>query len=221
MSYTDILEGDSIDFAYGTKKVLSGIYLPCATGKVTGLLGRNGAGKSTLLNILFGTTKPDNGSVRWNSSYIKKPFAVPGLINYMPQHPCIPGHLTIKKLLQIAPIVRHRIDTFLNNSIVSRHFTTPFNELSTGERKLLEALLFLHMDNKFVLLDEPFSFLSPLQIDLLLPIIRQQTENKGVLLTDHRYEFVLNISDEVLLLKNMTLLQIKNRQDLAHAGYIN
>jgi ABC-type multidrug transport system ATPase subunit len=214
-----VLEGDSIDFHYGSHSVLVGAYIKCETGKVTGLLGRNGAGKSTLFNILFGTASPGGGSVKWNSKYITSAFQKRGLVSYMPQFASIPTHLTFKELLTLFDCDGNQVERVLCHEVVKKHFNTRFFKLSTGERKLLEALLFLHSRSHFVLLDEPFSFLSPLQVEQLLPVIRSQAQVKGILLTDHRYQQVIDSSDTVLLLKNGSVNLIQGIGDLKHAGY--
>ncbi|WOK08889.1 ABC transporter ATP-binding protein [Imperialibacter roseus] len=220
MTQHHVLEGDSIDFRYGDHSVLTGVYIKCETGKVTGLLGRNGTGKSTLFNILFGTASPGGGSVRWNSKYVRSAFRKNGLVSYMPQFPSIPGHLSFKKLLKLFGYDDDQVEEVLSYHLVKKHFTTRISNLSTGERKLLEALLLLHSRSHFVLLDEPFSFLSPLQVEQLLPVVRSQARTKGILLTDHRYQQVIDSSDTVLLLKNGSVHPIQGIDGLKSLGYI-
>jgi ABC-type multidrug transport system ATPase subunit len=220
MTQQHVLEGDSIDFHYGSHSVLTGVYIKCETGKVTGLLGRNGAGKSTLFNILFGAASPGSGSVRWNSKYVRNAFQKSGLISYMPQFPSIPGRLSFKKLLALFDYDGDQIEEVFGHHLVKKHFNVPLSRLSTGERKFLEALLLLHCRSHFVLLDEPFSFLSPLQVEQLLPVIRSQARMKGVLLTDHRYQEVIDVSDTVLLLRNGSVNRIQGIDDLRYAGYV-
>jgi ABC-type multidrug transport system ATPase subunit len=221
MNLSHVLEGDSIDFRYGDRSVLAGVYIKCETGRITGLLGRNGAGKSTLFNILFGTANPGGGSVRWNSKYIKTAFLKPGLVSYMPQFPSIPPHLTFKKLLQLVDYDGYQVAQVLSHELVKKCFATRFGNLSTGERKFLEALLFLYSRKNFVLLDEPFSFLSPLQIEQLIPVIQKQSKQKGILLTDHRYQYVIDVSDEVLLLKGGFIRPVQGIEGLKDAGYVS
>ncbi|MGS0014500.1 ATP-binding cassette domain-containing protein, partial [Escherichia coli] len=70
---THILEADGIQLSFYERKILSGIYLQCETGKITGLLGRNGQGKSCLMKIMFGSL-PAEKSIRFDRVSIVTPF---------------------------------------------------------------------------------------------------------------------------------------------------
>ena len=65
-------EADSVQLEFGSKKILSDVYLKCETGQVTGILGRNGEGKSCLMNIIYGSLKPQNKSIRFNNVFLSQ-----------------------------------------------------------------------------------------------------------------------------------------------------
>jgi len=67
------LEFDGIQFSYGTRPVLSDVYIKNETGQVTGLLGRNGSGKSTLLRVVFGSVYCITRSVRIDGLPVGEP----------------------------------------------------------------------------------------------------------------------------------------------------
>ncbi|MBC8984356.1 ATP-binding cassette domain-containing protein [Pedobacter sp. N36a] len=68
------LEIDSVSLQFGSRTILSDVYLKCETGKITGLLGRNGTGKSSLMNLIFGTLVPGNKSVRFDGQAVPKAY---------------------------------------------------------------------------------------------------------------------------------------------------
>lgn len=221
MKDTHTLEGDSIHFSFGQRKILSGVYIQLQTGQVTGLLGRNGSGKSTLLNVLFGELRSADGTVRWNAGYVRKPYLVRDLVAYMPQKPCFPERLTFNKALSLFGADTEQVAEAVEAcGVTSRVATQPLGQLSLGERKLLEVLLFLNCRHRFLLLDEPFSFLSPVQVQMLKPLIAATAKQKGILVTDHRYEEVLDLSHKIYLLREASLWPITSRKDLSQHGYI-
>jgi ABC-type multidrug transport system ATPase subunit len=58
------MQVDSVMKAFGTKQVLTDVFLTCDQGEIIGLLGRNGSGKSTLLKIIFGSLAADQKFVK-------------------------------------------------------------------------------------------------------------------------------------------------------------
>lgn len=81
-----VLEVDGVQVQFNDRNILSGIYLKCETGTITGLLGRNGSGKSCLMNAICGTLHCEK-SVRINRLSVPQAFKRPGLLAYLPQFP--------------------------------------------------------------------------------------------------------------------------------------
>ena len=82
------------------------------------------------------------------------------------------------------------------------------------------AMLVLYSRVKFVMLDEPFTNLFPLQIEQLKTHILDQSQHKGIIITDHIFEHVIGISTKLVMLKNGKSMEVKDRQELIHAGYL-
>ncbi|MDV7398727.1 hypothetical protein RZS08_45395, partial [Arthrospira platensis SPKY1] len=95
-----------------------------------------------------------------------------------------------------------------------------FDELSGGQRRMLEALLVLESDASFSLLDEPFSHLMPLHVEVLEAAIARLRSRKGILLTDHQYRNVMAIADVLYVLKDGVLQPALTAEDLREQGYI-
>ncbi|HCR76306.1 MAG TPA: ABC transporter ATP-binding protein, partial [Chryseobacterium sp.] len=89
-----------------------------------------------------------------------------------------------------------------------------------GEKKIVEVVLILYSDSNFILLDKPFNALSPKMIVEIQRIIKEQSQQKGIILSDHRYKEVLEVSDEIYLLSDSYLRQIKDLKELQRHGYL-
>ncbi|NML65327.1 ATP-binding cassette domain-containing protein [Hymenobacter sp. RP-2-7] len=201
-----VLEADGIRVLFDGRPVLTDIYLRVQTGQIVGLLGRNGSGKSTLLQTIFGARPVPDASVRVNGRRAVPAFQTPGLLNYLPQAAALPASLPLgraARLLQVDaeaatanfPELRPQLAGFLH-------------ELSGGSARLLQALLLLHAPTAFSLLDEPFSGVMPLHVEALAREMQALKVRKGLVITDHRYEAVLAVSDVVYLLHQGRLRQL-------------
>ncbi|SDE27791.1 ATP-binding cassette domain-containing protein [Niabella drilacis] len=196
--------------------ILSDIRLQCHEHRVTGLLGRNGSGKSCLFQIIYGLL-PAEKSVQLNGHIVYDAYKHPHLVTSLPQFHFIPPSATIRTV-------------FKNFGLDPAAFTALFPELragnntaigklSTGERRLVETYVIIKSPSRFSLLDEPFSGLSPVQVEKLMQLIRTETQNKGFLITDHHYRQVMAISDDVYVLKNAKTYFVTADEDLDLLGY--
>ena len=80
--------------------------------------------------------------------------------------------------------------------------------------------LVLMSDAEFVILDEPFSNISPNCIEKMQALIREQKASKGIIVSDHLYEAIIEITDDLFLLRDGYTFPIKSREDLVRNGYI-
>ena len=103
---------------------------------------------------------------------------------------------------------------------LSKISETEYRNLSGGEQKFLECLWVLSQPGSYALLDEPFSGISPLQIELLQQSIRTSAQTKGIILTDHLYQPLLSISNRIILLHNNAIYSIKEESDLILYNYL-
>jgi len=214
----NILEIDSVILAFGLKKVLQDVYLKCETVSITGLLGRNGSGKSCLLNILFGELDALDKSIRINGNYLDTAHTFCPDIKYLPQNNFIPKSLKVSRVFndfgldfKAFCILFPMYSAFKNQRI---------NSLSGGQIRIIEIYVVLLSNAKFCLLDEPFSEVMPLHVDTIKQLIIQQKENKGIIITDHLYRHVLDISDHLYVIKNGKTYIAKDKNDLIKLGYL-
>ncbi len=214
----NLLEIDGVLLEFGLKKVLQDIYFKAETGQITGLLGRNGSGKSSLLNILFGELNPVNKSIRLNGSFIDTTKKLNKDIKYLPQANFIPNALTLNRVfsdfnLDLSEFISH-FPQF------QKYYNSPMHLLSGGERRVVELYIILVSESKFCLLDEPFSEIMPLHVETFKQLMIKEKEKKGIVITDHMYRHVLDISDNMYVLKNGKTYVAKDKNDLEKLGYL-
>ncbi|HEX8327032.1 MAG TPA: ATP-binding cassette domain-containing protein [Hymenobacter sp.] len=215
-----VLEADGIKVAFSGRAILSNVYLRVQTGQIVGLLGRNGTGKSTLLQTVFGARAVPDASVRVNNQRVVPAFQTPGLLNYLPQVPLLPGHLSLR---QAARLLRVDIDQATRNfPELHPHLDGRLGEVSGGTARLVQVLLLLHADTVFSLFDEPFTGIMPVHVEALATEMQQVAQRKGLLLSDHRYAEVLALCDVVYLLHHGRLLRlgVNPREELRDYGYL-
>jgi ABC-type multidrug transport system ATPase subunit len=213
-----ILEFDGIQFSHDERTLLTGIYMKCAVGSVTGLLGRNGSGKSTLLKLAFGSLRTELISVRINQKPIDQPSFTSRQIAYLPQDSFVPDELTLRQILKLYEVPENKI--FHSFPELREDILKSAGQLSGGRLRLFEVLLILNSKVSFCLLDEPFTGLTPLWIERLVDYINEIKSSKGIILSDHLYRQVVGLSDSLYLLTNGKTYLIKNEMDLIHRGYL-
>lgn len=210
------LEADSIELSFDGRKILSSIYLKCETGKITGLLGRNGQGKTCLMKIMYGSM-PCEKSVRFDQVAFSEAYQQPNLVRYLPQFNFIPKSLSLKRIFQDFELVYSAFGKMFPE-FVSK-YTTAVGSLSGGERRLVELYVILKSRSQFAILDEPFTHLNPIQIDKVKDLLREEKKHKGLLITDHLYQHIVDICDNLYVLSDGKTHVTKNRGDIDTFGY--
>lgn len=208
---------DSLSVSRVGKNIITDLYLTCGPNEVVGIVGRNGSGKSTLMNIIFGQTKPDFAFMRCNGVKFEKGYRMKEIV-YLPQGGFLPRELLLSEALRFFEI--DDLD-LLELPFIQQNFKNRLGSLSLGMIRFFETLLILHTKHSFSLLDEPFIGLSPIYIDLIKEHIQLVKHRKGILISDHYFRQVMDISDRLYLLKDSRLVQVFNEDDLVFGGYLN
>lgn len=208
---------DSLSFSRGGKNIITNLYLTCGPNEVVGIVGRNGSGKSTLMNIIFGQTKPDFAFMRCNGVKFEKGYQTKEIV-YLPQGGFLPRELLLSEALRFFEIDDPDL---LELPFIQQNFKNRLSSLSLGMIRFFETLLILHTKHSFSLLDEPFIGLSPIYIDLIKEHIQLVKHRKGILISDHYFRQVMDISDRLYLLKDSRLIQVFSENDLVFGGYLN
>lgn len=107
-----------------------------------------------------------------------------------------------------------RISNLERDEVIFRILGNKIAELAGGELRYLEIMLLMEQDATFILLDEPFTGLSPILKEKIQALIIEKSRIKGILVSDHDYMNVLDISNQLLLLENGGCRKINKKEEL-------
>jgi ABC-type multidrug transport system ATPase subunit len=210
------LECDGVLLDFGYRRVLSDIYLRCGIGEVVGILGRNGSGKSCLLQTVFGALVPESKSVRINEVSAISPLFGKS-IAYRPQHHFIPPYIKLRQAFSLYGVKTELVEEYFAELMGSLERKP--GELSGGVLKIFEIMLVAGRPLPFILLDEPFSGIMPVHIERVKELLGKLKSEKGILITDHLYRHVLEVSDRLYVLANGKTYSVSHPDQLIRHGY--
>ena len=213
-----LLEIDSVQLSFGERIILNNIYVKAETGKVTGILGRNGCGKSCLLKLIFGEISTNEKSVRINGEALISNHRNPEDMRMLPQFNFSPKHMKVSKVFDVFDVDYAEFCFYFSEFQNSSNLK--MKELSGGDVRVIETYLILKSKTKFSLLDEPFTHLSPKNRNTFVEIIHQEKAKKGIILTDHLYDYVMQLNDELYVIHNSASYKIEEINELRQYGYL-
>lgn len=208
---------DTLSKFFGEKCIVSGGSINIKTGDITGLFGRNGTGKSTLLSILFGVIPADSIFLKHNDKVILKRNHFKKIFSFSPQFMFLPD-MKVCNLIRL--FLGEITELFTEDDLIRDILNKKVSELSFGHQKYLQTKLTLYNSQSFCLLDEPYSGLSPLLTEKINLLIQTQSSEKGIIITNHNYNSVLEISTQNYILKDGSLFRLKSKEELKDYGYI-
>ena len=209
---------DSVHLEFDKLQVLQSAFITAQTGRVTGVLGRNGCGKSCLFKCIMGGIKPQNIFVRFNDEPETDCGHIGKRIKYLPQNVFIPANMTLGEAYELYGVDYDGLVAFDNKFHTYQRMTAA--QLSGGEVRIAEMYMVLNSDADFCILDEPFSNVAPKHVEMMQQLIQTHKATKGIIISDHMYEQVMDITDDLFLLRDGYTCPIKSSEDLIHHGYI-
>jgi ABC-type multidrug transport system ATPase subunit len=195
----NILEADSVLVRFESRVVLNNLYIKVEQEKVVGLLGRNGCGKSTLLKVIFGSLEAEFKALRINGVWMKAGY-LNSKVKMLPQIDMIPSDIRIGKAMDLFGVNVSKIKESMAHLLPLLDHRP--SQLSGGDRRMIELLMVLYSKSDFILLDEPFTGLSPVMVDRIIEIMQDIKKDKGILITDHLYRMVIKCADRVYTFNN-------------------
>ncbi len=198
-----MLKVENVTKRFGEIRALNGVSFKVGDGEILGIIGPNGAGKTTLFSIISGFIKPDSGDVKLNGRSIvgKKPSQLVkmGLVRTF-QIIKVFKHMTVEENLEVANFNGKTSEILKSVGLWNKRSMLAKN-LSQGELRRLSIGMALATDPKILLLDEPFSGLSPKEAEDLDRIIRTLNEN-GItqVIIEHKLKELFNLAEKVLVL---------------------
>lgn len=209
---------DSVHLEFDKLQVLQSAFITAQTGRVTGVLGRNGCGKSCLFKCIMGGIKPENIFVRFNDEPETDYAHIGKRVKYLPQNVFMPANMTLGEAFDLYGVDYDGLVAFDNKFHTYERMT--LGQLSGGEVRIAEMYMVFNSEAEFCILDEPFSNVAPKYVEMMQQLIQQHKATKGIIISDHMFESVMDITDDLFLLRDGYTFPIKSREDLIHHGYI-
>lgn len=208
--------------SFGSKEVLKEISFSCETGDILGVFGRNGCGKSTLLKMIFGVLKSDKIEMSIDGVSVKPEEIIQNKqLAYLPQDSFIPKNMRVRDIIPMYFYAQETQDAVFYNPGVAKIASKRVNELSLGELRYFEVILVGSLDHPFLLLDEPFSMIEPLYKDAIKEFLESLKTSKGIILTDHYYEDVLQTTTKNIVISNGKSSEVLSKEDLVKNNYLS
>jgi lipopolysaccharide export system ATP-binding protein len=220
------LRTQEISKAYGGRRVVDGVSVSVDQGEVVGLLGPNGAGKTTSFYMIVGLVSPDAGKVLLEDRDLTRlPMYQRARlgISYLPQEPSVFRKLTVEDnlmaILETLPLSgrerRERMHRLIEQLGLEKVRQNRGYMLSGGERRRVEIARSLVIEPSFLLLDEPFSGIDPIQVIELQKIIGDlKKQGIGILVTDHNVRETLAVTDRAYIINNGRIFRSGSPEDL-------
>jgi lipopolysaccharide export system ATP-binding protein len=222
------LQTAEITKTYRGRKVVDNVSVRLKQGEVVGLLGPNGAGKTTSFYMIVGLITPDSGRVLLDDDDITSlamyQRARKG-ISYLPQEASVFRKLSVEdNLMAILQTLRlnrreriERMDLLIEQLGLEQVRKSKGYVLSGGERRRVEIARSLVIEPSFLLLDEPFSGIDPIQVlELQRIIFDLKNSGIGVLITDHNVRETLAVTDRAYIINNGRIFRSGSPESLGN-----
>ena len=207
-----LLEAQGLVKVYGSRRVVNNVSLTVRPGEVVGLLGPNGAGKTTSFYMIVGLVSPDEGTIRFAGRDVSRLAMYERArlgMGYLAQEPSIFRKLTVRdnvmSILETLDLTRaqreRRLAELLNELQLTHLAGQKAMTLSGGERRRLEITRALTTNPSFIMLDEPFGGVDPINVSEVQKIIANlRDRGLGILITDHNVRETLAVVDRAYLI---------------------
>ncbi|PDZ44772.1 ABC transporter ATP-binding protein [Bacillus wiedmannii] len=213
---TELLKVENLWKRYNLKTVLQGLSVTISEGKIIGLVGDNGSGKTTLLKMIAGLRYPSKGTVTIEGQ--KVGIETKKTVSFMPASPVFDEWMTIKDAVVFYRDFYSDFDFHQAMDLIAE-FKMPLEEhivaLSKGEVEKLQLILTFSRKAKLYILDEPLGGIDLVSrkhvLDLILKFYR---EDCTILISTHLIEEIENIFDEVIFLKDGTIILHENVEEI-------
>jgi len=208
-----LLEVHNLVKEFGGVVANDGVSLGLEQGEIVGLIGPNGAGKSTLFNCIAGFYKPTSGEVLFEGRDITgwpaHRVAKAGIARTFQSMKIMPN-LTVEENVMIGAFSRTRVRQAARTEAaevlelvdLAQEAKSYPTELSIATQKRIELARALATKPTFLMLDEVAAGLNPLETKEIIQVLKLMKEEKGLtlLLTEHVMEFIMAISERVIVL---------------------
>jgi len=231
MNNNYLLEMRKISKEFPGVLALNNVDFKIKTGEVHALVGENGAGKSTLMKILAGIYQPDSGEILWNGNEVKIRDSKTALslgismihqeLNPVPQmtiaeniflgrEPAskVKGFINFKKMYSDTKKILQDQDLVYNPR-------TKVANLSISDTQLIEIVKAITYESSLIIMDEPTSALTELEIENLYKRVRElKKRGVSIIFITHKLDEIFKIVDTVTILRDGKFIDSKPIENL-------
>ena len=218
---TGKLELTGITKSYGSRRVLDDVTFTVSPGRLTGFVGGNGAGKTTTMRIVLGLLSSDGGQVALDGAPLTA--AERRRFGYMPEERGLyPKMKVLEQIVYLARLHGHdkaestaRATELLTELGLGERLNDTIESLSLGNQQRAQIAASLVHDPEVLILDEPFSGLDPLAVDVVASVL-QSSAAKGasILFSSHQLDVVERLCDDLVILAGGTVRASGSRDAL-------
>ena len=205
---SSILQLENISKAYDGKIAVHDLSLAVPAGSIYGIIGPNGAGKTTTIRMIMNIIAPDSGEVLFNGKKVDETFK--DLVGYLPEERGLYKKLTLREVITyMARLKSYRpatlnqeIESWLERVDLSDYIDKKVEELSKGMQQKLQFVTTIFHKPKIIILDEIFSGLDPLNMELIKDILFDVRKNGAtILFSTHVMEQAEKMCDFVMMIR--------------------
>lgn len=203
-----MLRIENITKQFGDKIAVDNLDMTVEDGSIMGLIGQNGAGKTTTFRMILDFIKSDSGLITWNGKAITQD--VKQGIGFLPEERGLYQKMTVEEqILYFAELhgmkrdeARKELVTWMDKLEVVGKITDKVQTLSKGNAQKVQFIATLIHRPNFLILDEPFTGLDPVNTSLLMNEIKTLKENgAAIIFSSHNMSGVELLSDNLTMLK--------------------
>ena len=209
-----MLKVENVTKYYGDVQAVDDLSFTINDGEIFGLLGVNGAGKTTTFRMIMSLLEPTKGTINLNGEPVG--YDVSERIGFLTEERSLLTKLTVKeqvvyyatlKGMKESDILK-KLDYWLDRFGISEYKNRKIKELSKGNQQKIQFITAIIHEPDLLVLDEPFTGLDPINVELFMSVIREFKEKgKMIIFSSHRMEHVELFCEKlVILLKGKTVL---------------
>ena len=209
-----MLKVENVTKYYGDVQAVDDLSFTINDGEIFGLLGVNGAGKTTTFRMIMSLLEPTKGTITLNGEPVG--YDVSERIGFLTEERSLLTKLTVKeqvvyyatlKGMKESDILK-KLDYWLDRFGISEYKNRKIKELSKGNQQKIQFITAIIHEPDLLVLDEPFTGLDPINVELFMSVIREFKEKgKMIIFSSHRMEHVELFCEKlVILLKGKTVL---------------
>ncbi|MCM3697642.1 ATP-binding cassette domain-containing protein [Microbacterium oleivorans] len=216
-----MLQLRGITKSYGSRRVLDDVAFDVAPGRLTGFVGGNGAGKTTTMRIMLGVLGRDSGEVTLNGAPVTT--ADRRRFGYMPEERGLyPKMKVLEHIVYLARLhgfskadATTRATALLEELGLGERLEDNVETLSLGNQQRAQIAAALVHDPEVLILDEPFSGLDPLAVDVVADVLQvRAARGVSVLFSSHQLDVVERLCDDLVIIAGGTIRAAGTREGL-------